>query len=101
MTGHLADQPHAASEDDIIQALSALRLHEERWDEYRRAMNTHTSHFEEAAVGLGTSNYFVQKALAARREVDRYVGQLALQQSELLAESSREIASITAEEGTD
>jgi hypothetical protein len=81
----------ASSEQDIADALSQLRRHEERWDEYRWAMRDHTSRFEEAAVGLGTTNYFVQKDLAARREVDGYVGRLASEQTEVLTETVRAI----------
>jgi len=80
-----------SSEQDVADALSHIRRHEERWDEYRRAMRDHTSRFEEAATGLGTTNYFVQKELAARREVDAYVGRLASEQSEVLTQTVRAI----------
>lgn len=88
----------SASEEDVAEALSGIRLHEERWDEYRRAMRQHTSRFEEAATGLGATNYFVQKGLAARKELDSYVGQLAFQQTELLTEATREINSASEQE---
>ncbi|WP_434317720.1 hypothetical protein [Leifsonia sp. P73] len=78
------------SEQDVADALSQIRRHEERWDEYRWAMRDHTSRFEEAAAALGT-NYFVQKDLAARREVDGYIGRLASEQSEVLTQTVRAI----------
>ena len=80
-----------SSEQDVADALSQIRRHEERWDEYRRAMRDHTSRFEEAAAGLGTTNYFVQKDLSARREVDTYIGRLASEQTEVLTETVRAI----------
>lgn len=79
----------ASSDEDIADALSQIRRHEERWDEYRRAMRDHASRFEEAAAGLGTTNYFVQKDVAARREVDGYIGRLASEQSEVLTQTVR------------
>lgn len=82
---------HVLSEQDVADALSQIRRHEERWDEYRRAMRDHTSRFEEAAAALGTTNYFVQKDLAARREVDGYIGRLASEQSEVLIQTMRAI----------
>lgn len=80
------------SEQGVADALSQIRRHEERWDEYRRAMRDHTSRFEEAAAGMGTKNYFVQKDLAARREIDTYVGRLAREQAEVLTQTVRAVA---------
>ncbi|GAB3584816.1 hypothetical protein GCM10027406_31920 [Leifsonia lichenia] len=80
-----------SSEQDVADALSQIRRHEERWDEYRRAMRDHTSQFEEAAAALGTTNYSVQKDVAARREVDGYIGRLASEQAEVLTQTVRAI----------
>ena len=94
MRGHDRESRRSgASEDEIAEALAQVRVQEERWDEYRRAMREHTSRFEEAAAALGPMNYFVQKGLAARRELDSYVGQLAYQQTELVNEAQRKITS--------
>jgi hypothetical protein len=80
-----------SSEQNVTDAVSQIRRHEERWEKYRRAMRDHTSRFQEAAAGLGTTNYFVQKDVAARKEVDSYIGRLANQQAELLTETVRAI----------
>lgn len=94
MSGHRGDaQGSGLSKDEVVEAVAAIRLHGERWEEYRQAMREHTSRFEEASVSLGAGNYFVEKGLAARRELDSYVGQLAYQQSELLTETMGEITS--------
>lgn len=45
------------------------------------------------ALRLDAKNYFVQKGLAASRELDSYVGRLARDHADLLDETEREVRS--------
>lgn len=87
------DQAISALETQVAEDLATIRLHEQQWEEYRQVMRENSARFEQAGVGIGVSNYFVQKGLAARKEVDTYVGRLAHEQAELLAETARGIRS--------
>lgn len=87
------DQKISAHETRTAEDLATLRLLEQQGEEYRRVMRENTARFERAAIGMGAKNYFVQKGLAARKELDAYVGQLAHEQAELLAETARVIRS--------
>jgi hypothetical protein len=87
------DQTISAHESQTADDLATIRLLEQQWEEYRQVMREHTARFEESSIGMGTQNYFVQKGLAARKELDTFVGQLAEEQEELLAETARGIRS--------
>lgn len=83
----------SAVESQAAEHLATIRLLEEQGDEYRRVMRENTAMFEEASVAMGTENYFVQRGLASRKELDSYVRHLADDQEELLAETAREVRS--------
>ncbi|QNE37230.1 hypothetical protein [Leifsonia shinshuensis] len=71
--------------------LSTIRHLEQEWEAYREVMRAESALYEHAAHDIGTKNYFVHKGLAARREVDAYVRQLASEMVELLEETAREV----------
>lgn len=87
------DQKISARETRTEEDLATVRLLEEQWDQYRQVMRENTARYEEAGVAMGAKNYFVQKGLAARRELDSYVGQLVREQEEFLAETASSIRS--------
>lgn len=87
------DRTIGALESQAAEDLATIRLLEQEWDDYRRVMRENTALYEEAGIALGATNYFVQKGLAARRELDGYVGRLADEQEELFTETAREISS--------
>lgn len=80
-------------EEETAERLALISLLDEQWDDYRRAMRHNTDAFEEAGVAMGAGNYFVLKALTARRELDRYVGQLVREQAELFEEMAQGVRS--------
>lgn len=80
-----------ALEDDTAQRLESLRVLEEQWEDYRRVMQDNAAAFEEAAVAMGAEGYFVQKSLAARRELDAYVAQLSREFAEESADVSQRL----------
>jgi hypothetical protein len=82
-----------ALEDETAERLESIRVLDEQWDDYRRVMRDHAAVFEQAGVAMGAENYFVQKALTARRELDRYVGQLVHEQAELFEEMAQGVRS--------
>ncbi|MFJ3393364.1 hypothetical protein [Leifsonia aquatica] len=87
------DREAQTSED-----LATIRLLEQQWDEYRRVMRQNTARYEEAGSALGVENYYVQRGMAARQELDSYVGRLAREQEELLQEAAQRIRSQSEEE---
>jgi hypothetical protein len=87
-----------ARENQAEEDLAAVRLLEVQWDDYRQVMHENTGLFEEASHAMGPSNYSVQKGLASRAELDRYVRQLADEQEEFLSETARDVRSRTEEE---
>ena len=84
-------------EAQSAEHLATIELLEQQWDEYRQVMRANTRIYEEAGVGLGERNYFVQKGLAARRELDAFVNRLEDQHGQFLAETAREIRSTSEE----
>ncbi|WP_434318264.1 hypothetical protein [Leifsonia sp. P73] len=82
----IRDRESQAAED-----LATIRVLSEQWETYHQVMRTNTQRFEEAGIGLGAKNYFVQKGLAARSELDAYVSRLARDHVELLDEAARDI----------
>lgn len=87
------DQEISAHETRTSEDLATILRLEQQWEEHRQVMRENTARFEEAGIGMGAENYFVQKGLAARRELDSYVGRLADEQEQLLAETARGIRS--------
>ncbi|WP_200949690.1 hypothetical protein [Leifsonia sp. Root227] len=83
----------SALENRAADDIATVRLLEQQWDDYREVMHENTARFEEAGIGMGAKTHSVHKGMAARRELDSYVGQLAYEQAELLAETAREIRS--------
>lgn len=81
---------HEAAMADDVAAVSRV---DEHWDEYRQLIRQNALVFEGAGVALGVDLPDVQKRLAAHRELDRYVGQLAQEQSEFVEEAARVIRS--------
>jgi hypothetical protein len=90
---HALDRQIRAHEDQVAEDLSTIRVLEQEWDDYRQVMRENTARFEEASIAIGADNYFVQKQLAARKELDSYVGRLAYEQEEFLAETAQSIRS--------
>ena len=82
-----------ARENQAAEDLATIRLLEREWDDYRHVMRENSARYEDAGTAIGAANYFVQKGLAARRELDRYVGRLADEQEDLFTEAAREIRS--------
>ncbi|WP_460631269.1 hypothetical protein [Leifsonia lichenia] len=80
-------------ESRTAEDLATIRVLSEQWETYHQAMRTNAQRFEGAGIALGRKNYFVQRGLAARRELDAFVSRLARDQAELLEETSREIRS--------
>lgn len=87
------EQSVSALEIRAAEDIAMVRLFEQQWEDYREVMRENTARFEEAGIGMGAKSHSVQEGLAARRELDSYVGQLAYEQAELLAETAREIRS--------
>jgi hypothetical protein len=75
-------------EDETAERLESIRVLGEQWDDHRRVMRDNAAAFEEAGVAMGAEEYFVQKSLAARRELDAYVAQLSRE----FAEESADVA---------
>ncbi|MEV8214518.1 hypothetical protein [Leifsonia sp. NPDC077715] len=95
----MSDQPGElarkidALETEAVEALDGIRLLEEQWAEYRQVAQESAAVFEQAGVAMGTKNYFVQRDLSARREVDNHIARLAGEQSEVLEEFARGVRS--------
>ncbi|MFK3669736.1 hypothetical protein ACI2IX_06135 [Leifsonia aquatica] len=81
------EQVISAHEARLAQDLAVIRLLGRQWAEYGETMRRNTERYEEAGVQLGAQNYFVQRGLAARRELDSYVKRLAQDQQEFLSQT--------------
>jgi hypothetical protein len=86
-----------AVEDETAERLASIRVLEEQWDDYRRVMRDSADVFEEAGVAMDAKNYFVQKSLASRRELENYLAQLSREHAEELAEVAQEVRSTSDE----
>ncbi|MEN2736826.1 hypothetical protein ABCS02_03455 [Microbacterium sp. X-17] len=84
----IRDQESRTAED-----LVTIRVLGEQWESYAQVMRVNSERFEDAGVRLDAKNYFVQKGLAASRELDSYVSRLARDHAELLDEAEREVRS--------
>ncbi len=97
MSGAEAAQRHALEqairehEERTTENLSSIRAVREQCESYGRAMALHTRALEEASTGEDPANFFVQRRLGARRELELFVGQLVRQQAEMLEDVEREI----------
>ncbi|GAA4143876.1 hypothetical protein [Leifsonia shinshuensis] len=80
-------------ESRTAEDLATIRVLSEQWASYAHVMRVHSERFEEAGVRLDAKNYFVQKGLAASRELDAYVSRLAGDHAELLDETERSLRS--------
>lgn len=80
-------------ESRTAEDLATIRVLSEQWVSYAHVMRVNSERFEEAGVRLGAKNYFVQKGLAASRELDAYVSRLARDHAELLDDTEREVRS--------
>lgn len=80
-------------EEQASEHLCVIRAAKEQWDSYGQLMSLHARRVEEASTHENAENYFAQRRLAARRELDTYVGRLVREQEELLEEAEREITS--------
>lgn len=89
------DQRIRACEGEGAERLALLDVFEQEWGEYRRVMRTSSAQFEEACLEMGEKDYFVQKSLDSRREVDAYVRMLVDEQVELLEETARDVRTST------
>lgn len=87
------DQKIAACESRAADQLSAIRNLEEEWQAYREIMRSDSTLYDRAGHDIGVKNYFVNKGLAARKEVDAYVGRLAAEMGELLEDTARQVRS--------
>lgn len=85
------DQRIAACESRAADSLATLHHLEQEWQSYREVMRADSALYEKAGHDSGEKNYFVNKGLAARREVDAYVRQLATEVEEFLKETAREV----------
>jgi hypothetical protein len=85
------DQRIRAHEDQTADQLAALDVFEQEWAEYYQVMRANFADFEEAGVELGEKEYFVQRSLDSRREIDSYVRRVVDEQAELLEHAAREI----------
>jgi len=89
------DQKVSAHETRTAEDVATIHRLAQRWADYRQVIRQNTARFEEAGNAMGAENYFVQKGLAARKELDSYVGRLADEQEELFADAAREIRSMS------
>lgn len=85
-------------EERTAEKLASVRAVRERCESYGQAMVLHARKIEEASEGEDPTNFFVQRRLAARRELGQFVGQLVRQQAEMLEEVEREISSHSEDE---
>lgn len=92
------DREARVHEERAAENLAVIRRAREQWDSYGQEMTRHARRIEEASVGDDATNYFVQRRVAARRELESYVGHLVREQVELLDETEREISSRSEEE---
>lgn len=92
------DQRIRAYEDQATGQLAALDVFEREWAEYRQVMRTNSADFEEAGLAIGEKEYFVQKSLDSRREVDSYVRMVVDEQVELLEQAARELRTTAEDE---
>ncbi|MEV8213076.1 hypothetical protein [Leifsonia sp. NPDC077715] len=79
----------------MADQLAVLGRHELLLDEYLQVMREDSARFEEAGIGMGERNDFVQKGLAARREVESSVRRVVQEQSEALEDAAREIRRVS------
>lgn len=80
-----------ACEDEVADQLAALDRFEDEWAEYHQVMRANLADFEEAGMGIGEKEYFVQKGLDSRREVDSFVRTVVDEQVELLDQAARDV----------
>lgn len=92
------DDAIRAREDEVADVRATFRMLDEGWGRYRELMRQDSAVFEEAGVAQGAKNYFVQKDLSARREVDGFVRRLADEVSESMGEMSRAFDAESGEE---
>jgi hypothetical protein len=85
------DAQARAHEEQTAEHLAVVRDAHEQWESYGHVMREHARRIEEASVGDDAKNYFVQRRLAVRRELDGFVSQVVRQQAELLDEAAREV----------
>lgn len=85
-------------EERTAENLASIRVVREQCESYGQAMSLHARRIEEASAGESPKNYFVQRRLGARRELESLVGQLVREQTEMLDEIEREISSRSEEE---
>ena len=77
-------------EEQAIERLAVIRSIREQWDSYGQLMRQHNRRLEEVTAGYDAKNYFVQRKIAARRELGLFVDQLVREQTEVLDEAERE-----------
>ncbi|WP_158861882.1 hypothetical protein [Leifsonia sp. AG29] len=80
-----------ACESRTADQIATLRLLEQEWERYREVMRLDAARYEEAGHAIGEKDYGVARGLAARREVDAYVRQLANELEELVDEGARQM----------
>lgn len=85
-------------EERTAENLASVRAIRDQCESYGQAMSLHARRIEEAGVGESPKNYFVQRRLGARRELESLIGQLVREQAEMLDEVEREISSRSEEE---
>jgi len=85
------DKRIRAEEERATEHLAALNVFEREWAEYRQAMRENSTRFEEAGRAIGDKEYFVQKGLAARQDMDSFVSRLIDEQVELLEQAARDL----------
>jgi hypothetical protein len=85
-------------EETTADNLAAIRAVREQCESYGQEMSRHARGIEEASAGENPKNYFVQRRLGARRELQLFVGQVVLGQAEMLDEVERELSSRSEEE---
>ncbi|KQR54924.1 hypothetical protein ASF88_03770 [Leifsonia sp. Leaf336] len=88
-----ADQKIRTEEEHTAERLAALDVFERELTEHRQVMRDNSARFEEVGRAIGDKEYFVQKCLAARKEVDSFVGRLVDEQVELLEQMARDVRS--------
>lgn len=91
------DRQARVHEEQATEHLAMVRDAQAQWESYGQVMREHARRIEEASVGDDPKNYFVQRRLAARRELDGFVGQVVRQQVEMLDEAEREVNAESAE----
>ena len=85
-------------EERTTENLSSIRAVREQCESYGRAMTLHTRELEASSAGEDPTNFFVQRRLGARRELELFVGQLVREQAEMLDGVEREFRSHSEDE---